>query len=518
MQTRVHLRYVGLERPVIHLIVYPDGTTNAPEPKVKHGNPKPAQQLFDLAVTRADFHNGMLLLNDREIPLDFSADDVDAAMTYDRRDRHYDGTLHIGKVDAKYRDLRDVPAQAEVEFTLWQDTAQVKSLKLTSQKSALEVRGKLTHFENPRIEFTYNTTLDLGQLGAVTRTYDLKGGTLTASGSGTYSERTRSSRGKLAIRGVEYLQEGVVLHSANAAADYLLDNNRLSLTRIAGHLLGGEITGDATIDNLLAPSSGTAGTQTVVKKYSRVPGERSAKGGKESSRTTTAKISGPGPQHGTARLRVSGISLAELTRTISTRSLPLASLKPAGRIGGTVDLAWTRSLADAQGELALDIAAPEQPTDGELPMSGSLRSHWSLRPQVMDIATFDLKTPHTDLSAAGTLGTTSENLKVAFAATSLKEFEPFVLALGYVPSPIELEGAATFTGTVSGRLSELPSRRTRSSVELHLQLHSTDRKPQNIWPPTLEAGTLTGRGASASAGTFTSACAGETNSHRPILG
>ena len=48
----------------------------------------------------------------------------------------------------------------------------------------------------------------------------------------------------------------------------------------------------------------------------------------------------------------------------------------------------------------------------------------------------------------------SEDLKVDFTATSLKELEPFVIALGYAPSPIELAGEANFKGTVSGRLAD----------------------------------------------------------------
>ena len=202
LQTRVHLRYLGLEHPVIHLIVYPDGTTNAPEPKVKKSNVKPVQQLFNLAIGRADLRNGMLLLNDQELPLDFSADDVGASMTYDHRDQRYDGTLQIGKMDAKYKDFRDVAAQAKAEFSLWHDTVQFESLKLMSEGSSLEAQGKLTNFDNPRIEFTYNTTLNLAQLGAVTRSYQFRAGTLTASGSGNYSETSRTSRGKVAIRGI----------------------------------------------------------------------------------------------------------------------------------------------------------------------------------------------------------------------------------------------------------------------------------------------------------------------------
>src|SRR5208283_2510978 len=58
------------------------------------------------------------------------------------------------------------------------------------------------------------------------------------------------------------------------------------------------------------------------------------------------------------------------------------------------------------------------------------------------------------LNASGTLGSTSADLKVDFTATSLKELEPFVVALGYAPSPIELAGEANFNGTITGRLED----------------------------------------------------------------
>lgn len=455
LQTRVHLEYVGLDRPLIHIIVYPDGTTNAPEPKVKRGNVKPVQQLFDLAIGRMDLRNGMLLLNDRELPLDFSADDVGASMTYDRGDHRYDGTLHLGKIDARYQDFRDVAARLDAEFSLLHDTVQFKWLKLTSEGSALEARGKLTNFDHPRVEVTYNATVDIGQLGAITRDYQLRGGTLMASGSGKYSQTSHSSLGKLSIRGLDYLQEGVVLRNANASAEFSLDNDRLSLTHIAGRLLGGEITGEAIIDNLMASNSTVALLPPPAKGSSRARAPTTGKTAKvESLDTTTAQLRGPGPQQGTARLQVRGVSLAELAHAVSTRSLPIDALRPAGSVSGTVSLAWTRSLADAQGELALEVVPRLQPGNGELPLSGSLHSHYRLRPQVMDIASLNLMTPHTQLTASGTLGATAEDLKVIFAATSLKELEPFVVALGYGPSPVELEGEARFSGTINGKLRD----------------------------------------------------------------
>ena len=453
LETRIHLEYLGLEHPVFHLIVYPDGSTNAPEPRVKQNTTKPVQRLFDLAVGRADLRNGMLLLNDREIPLDFSADDVDGSMTYDLADHRYDGALRVGKIDAKYQDLRDIPARGEMEFSLWRNEAQVKSLKLASQKSSLEAQGKLTNFDNPSVQFTYNAAVDIGELGAITRTYELRAGTLTASGSGNYSETGHSARGKLAIRGFDYLQEGATVRNANATADFSFDNNRLALTRIAGRVLGGgELTGEAAIDNLMGSAS-TPASQSPANNNSQTRQQRPSKSGKAGPLTaTTAKISGPGPQHGTARLRVSGVPLGELIRAISTRSLPLASLKPVGTIAGTIELAWTRSLADAQGELALDVTPPAQLAEGELPVSGTLRSHYNLRQHVMNVSALNLTTPHTRLNASGTLGAIAEDLKVDFTATSLTELEPFLAALGFAPSPIELAGEANFRGTVIGRL------------------------------------------------------------------
>ena len=83
VEKRINVKDLSLDRPVVHLIVNPDGTTNAPEPKVR-GNPKPVQQLFDLAIDRLNLNNGLLLVNDRALPLDFAADDVTAVMTYDR--------------------------------------------------------------------------------------------------------------------------------------------------------------------------------------------------------------------------------------------------------------------------------------------------------------------------------------------------------------------------------------------------------------------------------------------------
>ncbi len=207
LERQVSLKSLVLEHPVIHVIVNADGTTNAPEPKVKiESNKSGVQELFDLAIARADLRDGMLLLNERKLPLDFAANDLAAKMTYDSIAKRYDGSVQVGKMDLKYADYRDVPATADLQFSLWANNFQVKALKLISEQSTLEVSGKLNDFQKPQIEGNYSASFNLAQVGAVIRDPQLRGGSLGVSGSASYSEASGpATTGTLSLRDLDYV-------------------------------------------------------------------------------------------------------------------------------------------------------------------------------------------------------------------------------------------------------------------------------------------------------------------------
>jgi translocation and assembly module TamB len=452
---RISLKELSLERPVVHLIVNPNGTTNAPEPKLR-SNATPVQQLFDLAIARLDLHNGLLLVNDRSLPLDFAADDVTAAMTYDRGDHRYDAAVQAGKMDAKYQDLRDVAARGEVAFSLWSNRLQIKSLNLTSENSSLQATGELTHFDNAKLDFKYSGALDVGQLGSVTRVYELRGGRVTLEGAGTYSTAADvATRGYAAARGVTYLDNGVEVRDAGVSADFSLARDNLALTRIAGRMLGGGVTGDAEVRNLLSGSTrGMKPSMEQTTERAKPGAKPGAKKRPNRRKSTFPPIAGPDLQQGTAHLRVTGLSLTELARMFSTKAVPYEKLNPVGSVGGTVNLAWTQSVADASADLALDVTPPAQPLGNQLPVTATVRARYNPRAQVMDFSLLTMTTPHSHWNATGTLGSTSAALHVAMNTTSLGEFQPLLAALGSAPPPLELQGAASFNGTVSGRLKD----------------------------------------------------------------
>ena len=455
VEKRISLKELTLHRPVVHLMVNPDGTTNAPEPKLR-SHAAPVQQLFDLAIARLDLHNGLLLVNDRALPLDFAADDVTAAMTYDRGDRRYDGAVQTGKMDVKYQDFREVAAQGEVAFSLWSNRLQIKSLNLTSENSSLQAIGELTNFDNAKLDFKYTGALDVGQLGSVTRVYELRGGRVTLDGSGTYSTAAGvATRGYAAARGVTYLDNGVEVRDAGVSADFSLARDNLALTRIAGRLLGGGVSGDAEVRNLLSGS--TRGMKPSMEQTTEraKPGTKpGAKKRPNRRKSAFPPISGPDLQQGTAHLRVTGLSLTELARMFSTKAVPYENLNPVGSVGGTVNLAWTQSVADASADLALEVTPPAQPSANQLPVTATVQARYSPGAQVMDFSVLTMTTPHSHVNATGTLGSTSAALHVVMNTTSLTEFQPLLTAKGSPPPPIELAGGASFDGTLSGRLND----------------------------------------------------------------
>jgi translocation and assembly module TamB len=441
VKTQIDLQQLTLERPVIHVIVKPDGSTNVPEPKMKSTG-DPLQQLFELAIGKTELHNGLLILNDEKPPLDFKADDVGLTMDYQRLRRQYTGAFHAGKIDAQFQDWRDIPASADAEFSLQRNRAEVHSFKLTSQKSSVELSGTVADFSHPKLQLAYGGTIDLAELGSIVREYQLRGGGATFSGSGTFSQDNFSTSGKVGLRGVNYSDPSVSLRDASASSEFSLDRERILLRKIDARLMGGMVTGNAEVKHYAPQLETTSAT---------IQSEPSAKLAKPLPSIAKKPVASP-VQQGTASLKVTGASLNEFIRMLSSKSLPLDKLNAVGRVNGTVDVTWKESIARAIVEMALDAAVPTQSETNQLPVSGAFRGRYDLHSGTTDIAQLNLATPCTEVNASGVLGSRTAELKLGVTTTSLQEFQPLLNAMGQSAVPVELNGRASFSGTVSGRL------------------------------------------------------------------
>jgi translocation and assembly module TamB len=416
-----------LDRPVIHIVLYPDGTTNQPAPKLTGTSEKTSlDQLFALSIDQLEVRHGEFLWNDERTPLDFVAHDVSADMSYSLLHRQYDGSLLLGKIDTQFENYRPVAWMAEAHFIVGHDSLEIKSLKATSGRSRLQASGRLVNFRQPKVVAKYDLTLDLAEASAIARRPEIRQGVLQATGEGTWSPAVFSSTGKLLVKKFDWRDESVGLRGATLSSDYTVNPQRLALSQLQAKLLGGEMNGDAEVVNwLTSPSAGKL-----------------------------AKKNASDEQKGSVRLRLKDLSAAEIAAALSTSARPLQRMNVAGAASGSVEARWRGSVRNAETDIALDVAAPTHLAAGQLPVNAHVRARYRAASSDLEVAEFSASTRATQVRAAGTLSSTAA-LSLSVTTADLHEWQPILADVGYQQLPVVLLGHASFNGTATGKISAI---------------------------------------------------------------
>jgi translocation and assembly module TamB len=440
-----------IDRPVIHIVLYPDGTINQPAPRLKGTSTSTSvEQLFSMAIGQLEVRRGEWLWNDQRTPFEFIANDVSADLSYSLLHRHYDGNLLLGKIDTILENYRPVAWMAEAHFTLDKDGIEVKSLKATSGRSRLQASGRLVNFRKPNVMAKYDLNLDLGEASAITRHTEVRQGVLQATGDGSWSSTNFSSSGKLSVKNFDWRDRTVGFRGATLTGNYTLSPQRLAFSQLLARLLGGEANGDAEVINWLNP--------TTVKKI--------------------GKGSTSDEQKGTVRLRLKDVSASEIAAAFSSSARPLKRMKLAGAASGSVNAEWRGSLRRAESEIALEVTAPNQPRAGELPLNAHANAKYRAASGELEVIEFNASTRATQVRAAGTLSSTAA-LNLAVTTSDLSEWQPILTAVGYQQRiPAVLQGHATFNGTATGKLSAIDFSGRLQSEDFDLLIPATSHAPK----------------------------------------
>ncbi len=438
-----------LDHPVVHIQVYPDGTTNQPARQLKGTSAKSSiEQLFSLSIDQLEVRHGELLWNDTKTPFDFIAEDVSADMSYSLLHRRYDGSLLLGKVDTKLEGYRPVAWMAETHFTFGPDSLEIKSLKATSGRSRLQASGRLDNFRQPKVVTKYDLTLDLAEASEIARRSEIRQGVLQATGEGAWSPATFSSSGKALAKSFDWRDPSATLNGATLNTEFTITPQRLTLSQLQAGLLGGEVTGDAEVINWL------------------------------NSPATAKSVQGNAAeeQRGTVRLRLKNLSAAEIATAVSSPGRPLRRMNLAGAANGSVEARWRGSARNAEAELALDVVAPVHPAAGQLPLNLHARAKYRPAPGELEVAEFSASTRATQVRASGTLSTRAA-LNLSLTTVDLHEWQPILADIGYQEVPVALQGHVSFNGTATGRLAAIAFAGKLQSEDFDLQIPATSRAP-----------------------------------------
>ena len=507
--SRIGLSLLRVEHPRFHLIIDKNGRTNQPVPKHPSTSNEPIQDtLLDLKAGRMELVNGVALLNDKAIPFDAAARDLNLNVHYISSSNRYGITLDLNDLRTRMAKEPEAQSKLHAEAELGRDVAQLTKFTFnTGGNSELRGSASMTHFAQPVWEAALDGSLALKQISVMGGVDGLEAGVLDLVLRGhscavAPAEAQKKpkfwQRGPLAkpqrpgkvplppdpecqagyllvgnakVHNAAYVTEYVRLHDVNGRADLHITPTQLLLTALSGYLPGGgSAAGELRIENWLGevPASGPAKSPTAVGAVATANKTAASLGAKATATTAVTPIGA----HAYLIATVNAIPL----RTI----MDVAAQQGYGDLGfdtsitGPVKVEWGGPATDIADTVQVSANLNFKPTGVRpartrvnIPVSGEAVASYDGRKEVVNIERASLNTPQSSTQASGILGVNKgdplTSLRVDTSVRDLGEFDQLLQTLGFEANgkkgsaaiPVVLHGAVGFHGTAAGRASNL---------------------------------------------------------------
>jgi translocation and assembly module TamB len=460
-RAKIGLNYLGIDKPVVHLIVYKDGSTNQPVPKKKSAPTDlttTINQIFDLAVDRAEINDGTALVNQQAIPFSLAANDLEVGINYLAPTDQYKATVSIADLTARRSIAAPLHSKLTISALMGRHNLSVPDLQFTAGSSALAAHASVSDFADPHWQLTAKGTVDLREAEALAAIPGLDRGVvdLDLHGQGTMALFTVD--GETRIAGAAYKGSGVNITGLNASTQVHVTQDVLALNDLRAKLsTGGLLTGDAHIDHWLAPTPPSTAPPIVQ------PGAKTAAavGAAHQANRAVANATSNAP----AKAQVSqGVVNAKLEGFTQPSILSIVAPPKFQHLGffttanGTVKLAWTGNASDLAADARIALNAPPTLPNGDVPVNGLIDVTYAGRSNSVLVHQLNAHTPGTQLNVTGGVGLAAgarSSLQTQLTVSNLGEFSKALATFGVGGGklPIALHGQASFNGVVMGSLA-----------------------------------------------------------------
>ena len=509
----LRLRRLEIDRPSLHLIVYPDGSTNQPHPRRPQTSSKTAiDQLFELHAGHITVEQGSLHYEDRAanfdyqdryLPLDFTAGDTSLVMRYVPSTFHTSAfyRMQFGVVDFSL--VRTVPRKnlevhgaIQATLDLGRSQAFLRSMRITAEdrgrdSHALDITGDLTDFTHPRWHARLLGDLDMRLIDPITGYPDAPDGLahldLTASGENSAFQID----GGVRVTNGSYIGEGVTAKGITLDTRVHANQKELDITQITARLRqGGQIDGSLALTPWL-PTDPSAHPQAKIQAEVS-PADRNVL-----VRTPDWFI----PVNGKVTAEFKDVTVDTVLDMVCPRAYQRLGLD--ARLNGPAIATWTHGDAHTVSVNAQLAMSPSRQTPaGEAPTSGAIDATYFHSNGSVDVRKLEVHLPATNLEAHGSLGAypivRSSALTINFHSQNLAELDAALRSLGYKRNgrsgsaalPISLAGQADFHGGWTGSLARPHIAGTIEATQLAIEMPSnstSSRAPNSLLLDSLAA-------------------------------
>jgi translocation and assembly module TamB len=394
-----------VERPSVNLIVYPDGSTNMPSPKLPSPNEDPIQRLLDIAVGRFEAHGGTFAFKDEKTPFDIRAENLRAVLDFDRSGPMYKGHVASKQVRLNSSAAGPLAMDLDADVRLLKDRIEIPDARLRTERSKVDASGALTNILQPRGEFNVRASVSLAELGKPLRLPIEHRGEASFDGKVRFAGAPKfdyAIQGRFDGRDLAVRNGGVQISGIRVRSAVEVTPAGLRATGLTGTAMGGTFSGSAELRNYrdLAIAAEAGGL----------------------SLSQIGSIAAPG-------------------RTLGFSGTVSGPVRVTGVVAGS-------GLRDAQVHMQAHIA----PAPGGVPVEGLVDLNYSAQSRQTQLGQSWISTPHSRVDVSGTLGQT---LTVSLRSSDLSDFQPALDLAGARADkiPIELKnGTLTSAVTVAGPL------------------------------------------------------------------
>lgn len=161
----VDIAYLLVDTPQGNVIVYPDGHTNVPAPKVqaKSSNKTAFETIVNLAIGRFDLRNGSFVFAHREWHLSASGGNLRAQLGYNALHPSYTGELDISPLHLREGLNAPVDVDVKLPVTMEKDKIALANAQLATPQSKIAISGAMEHLIAPRTSARVNAQIALDE-------------------------------------------------------------------------------------------------------------------------------------------------------------------------------------------------------------------------------------------------------------------------------------------------------------------------------------------------------------------
>ena len=412
---KVSLDDLFVRRPLVHIRVEADGSTNVPALRPASPGKKPVgETILDLRVRKVQIENGWILYNDVRTPLAIEGGDLRLALVGGGSLEHpsYLGTLDWQSVQFTAKQFLPWPVGMSAKFTVSRDVFTLEQGVLNAGRSHLDAQAEMHDFANPKWSFRYRGWVNLLDLRQNLRSPETPTGRADVRGEATYAGGQFRSTGSYSGQDIT-LSYQPIFHAAGLSSrgSFHIDNKGLEVPDFLAEAFGGTVKGRVTLrfDGLLFR----------------------------------------------ADTHVQGAHLAGVLPAIEHPGFPADELHWDTLISADTVETWTGGFEHFEISAKMQWSSPDNVAAGHIPVDGDWQIRYRYDPQTFTITSGEFETPETRGSISGILAPRETSLDLRFDTGSLESYRDFINGIrGAAPHSADeikiLAGSAKWDGRIVG--------------------------------------------------------------------